>query len=167
MKKTYAILGGVITAILSGCSSPPAVVQAPVGPNPFGATQSGPQGTLEVFSATVQENNVGYETPYYERTSYDIYDGSGNMIKRVRDNNRGEYRALPLREQLAPGTYKVKALAAVGTGEWLMIPVVIDAGKTTEVHLNGHWTPPNDVPGKALVYTPQGRPLGYSDGTPN
>ena len=54
----------------------------------------------------------------------------------------------------------------MGTGEWMMIPVVIEAGKTTEVHLNGQWSPPSDVPGKALVYSPQGKPLGYSDGAP-
>lgn len=166
MKKTCVILAGIVTAIISGCASQPTVVQVAVGPDPFIATQPSPKGTLQVFTATAEENNVGTEFPYYERTSYDIYDSSGNLIKHVRDNNKGEFVASPRREYLTPGIYRIKALAAIGTGEWMMVSVVVEPGRTTEVHLNGHWAPPSDTPGSALVYAPAGFPLGWRASIP-
>jgi hypothetical protein len=163
MRKIYGsvVLAGILAAVLSGCASSPAVVQAPVGPDPFATAQPGSKGALKVFTATTEENNVGTEYPYYERTSYDIYDSNGKLIRRVRDNNKGEFVARPRTEWLAPGTYRVKALAAIGTGEWMDVPVVVARGRTTEVHLNGHWAPPSDTPGSALVYSPAGFPLGW------
>ncbi len=90
-----------------------------------------------------------------------IYDSNGNETTRVSDNNKGEFEATPRPIQLNPGPYRVKALAAVGMGEWITVPVVIESGRTTEVHLNGHWKPPVDTPENQLVHAPAGFPMGW------
>ena len=61
-------------------------------------------------------------------------------------------------------TAHVKALAAVGLGEWVSVPVVIESGKTTEVHLNGQWKGPAGAPQGELVYSPSGFPMGWKAG---
>ncbi len=65
------------------------------------------------------------------------------------------------RIHLRAGKYTVKALAAVGYGEWLSVPVVVEAGKTTEVHLNGQWKAPDSTWGEDLVFSPSGLPMGW------
>jgi hypothetical protein len=160
MKKQFALFAAGILVMISGCSTPTAL-QVPVGPTPMVAKNTDPDGMLKVFSATEQENNVGFEFPYNQRTDYYIYDSNGNEITRVSDNNKGEFEATPRPIQLNPGTYRVKALAAVGMGEWITVPVVIESGRTTEVHLNGHWKPPVDTPENQLVHAPAGFPMGW------
>ena len=104
---------------------------------------------------------MGFEFPYDQRTDYYIYDSGGKETQHVADNNKGHFEAVPRRIQLPPGNYSVKALAAVGLGEWITVPVVIEPGRTTEVHLNGAWRPPADTPKRDLVQSPGGFPMGW------
>ena len=162
MKAIITILAGVMAAALAvGCASSGTALHTPVGPSPAVAKTGDEDGLLKVFSAKEKEDVVGNEFPYSERTAYAIYDSQGNEVKGVQNNNKGEYGAEPKGIRLAPGTYHVKALAAVGMGEWVSVPVVIEAGRTTEVHLNGQWRSPSDTPENELVYSPSGFPMGW------
>jgi len=44
---------------------------------------------------------------------------------------------------------------------WVKVPVTIDRGRTTEVHLDGNWNLPADVPKTKLVNVPNGNPVGW------
>ena len=161
MKNTCAILVAAIASILAGCSTPPAVVRAPVGPDPFATAIAAHNGFLQVFSATEEKNDVGFEFPYYQRTDYYIDDSNGKPIECVRDNNRGHFDDTPDMIPLPPGTYKVKALMAQGFGRWIVLPVKIEPGRTTEIHLNRHWRPPAATPRNAVVRVPGWGPVGW------
>ncbi len=160
MKKQFIICAAGFLAMIVGCSTP-SIVQAPVGPDPLALKSADSDGTLQVFSAMEQENNVGFEFPYDQRTDYFVYDSNGNVIRRVYNNNKGHYEPTPAAVRLQPGTYRIRSLAAVGMGEWETVPVVIEPGRTTEVHLNGHWKPPADTPDRELVHSPAGFPMGW------
>ena len=136
-------------------------MRAPIGPNPIVAAKAGSNGDLQVFSATVEQNDVGYEFPYFQRTDYYIFDSNGKQREHVSDNNRGHFDDTPRAIQLPPGTYKVKALMAEGFGQWMILPVVVEPGRTTRVHLNGHWEPPPDTPKSELVQAPGRGPVGW------
>lgn len=166
VNKTQVLSAAVIVAMLSGCSTP-IVLNVPVGPDPSVATIAGPNGVLQVFSEKEEENDVGYEFPYHQRTDYYIYDSNGKKRERVNDNNIGHFESTPRGIRLPAGTYTVKALAAVGLGEWVTVPVVIEAGRTTGVHLNGSWRPPADTPKSQLVQSPAGFPMGWRAAPPN
>jgi hypothetical protein len=160
MNKTWVLMAAAMIAILPGCSSP-TLLREPVGPDPFVSKTADPDGTLRVFTATEEVNDIGFETAYSQRTDYTICDWNGKTIQHVRDNNKGHFEATPRSIQLRPGIYNIRALAAIGLGEWIMLPVVVEAGRTTDVHLNGHWRPPVDSPETAFVHTPTGRPIGW------
>jgi len=160
MRATHLILAASIIAMLSGCASP-TMLPDPVGPDPFLSKTADSEGTLQVFTATEEENDVGFETAYPQRTDYAIYKWNGKLLKHVQDNNEGHFEFTPRVIRLKPGMYRITALAAVGLGEWISLPVVIDAGRTTSVHLTGHWKPPVDSPESALVHAPTGRPIGW------
>jgi hypothetical protein len=125
MKTTPAILAIASVALLSGCSTP-TILRVQAGPDPFAAKAGSPDGNLQVFSQTETEENVGFGFPYYQRTDYDIYDVNGNRIKHVYGNNTGNFDPTPRTIRLSPGTYSVKAMAAVGVGQWVVVPVLIE-----------------------------------------
>lgn len=161
MKKIWGVLLAGTVGIWAGCATPPVAVNEPVGPDPFIAANGSSNGRLRVYTAAAQQNDVGFQTAYYQRTPYIIYDSNGSEIRRVDDNDRSYFLALPRTEDLPAGTYKINAWANVGFGERVMIPVVVEAGRTTEVHLNGNWRPPADVQGHELVRAPAGFPIGW------
>jgi hypothetical protein len=159
MKTTNLFLAASMLAILSGCATSPTMLREPVGPDPFLKGTADSDGSLQVFTATEEEDDVGFVDPYPQRTDYSIYSWSGKLLQHVQ--YRGHFDETPRVVRLKPGMYRISALAAVGLGDWISLPVVVDAGRTTSVHLNGHWKPPADSPGSALVYSPSGRPIGW------
>jgi hypothetical protein len=163
MKKLWVIFTAAgSAAVLVGCATPASITRTPLGPSPQAERTSDSEGTLEVFTAKRQENNVGYEFSYNQRTGYEVYDSRGAKVKTVLNNNEKEFRAdAPEPVRLPEGQYTVKALAAVGLGEWVSVPVIVKPGETTEVHLNGQWRPPADAPAKELVQSPGGFPMGW------
>ncbi|MGA3266332.1 MAG: hypothetical protein ABSE16_05870 [Verrucomicrobiota bacterium] len=44
---------------------------------------------------------------------------------------------------------------------WVDVPVVIEAGRTTRVHLDDAWQLPPDAPTTKLVSLPGGHPVGW------
>lgn len=158
--RIIVLLTAATLAMASGCSTP-TVVQAPVGPAPYAGKSSDSDGTLLVYSATEEHSDVGFAFPYNQRTDYSICDSQGKEIQRIYNNNKGQFEPIPKPVRLEPGIYRVKALAAVGEGELLTVRVVIEPGRTTEVHLNGHWKPPTTTPENELVRAPGGFPMGW------
>jgi hypothetical protein len=178
MKRVLPIFAGIGAVILVGCASPTSTVQTPVGPNPTVPARRNSMGSLAVFSAGQQQENWGWDSEYPDypsasadlqyqtHTGYSIYDATGQLVKNVDSNEKGTLGIEPRTIALPPGEYQIKALAAVGAGEWTQIPVVIEAGKTTEVHLNRQWTPPMNTPNGELVFSPEGFPVGWRAGVP-
>lgn len=161
MKNIWAFIVVGILGALAGCASAPLVLNDPVGPNPSFASSGEFAGKLQVYSATEEEHTVGNQTAYFQRSPYTIYSSDGREVKHVNDNNKSEFLPLPRTVELPPGNYRVNALEAVGFGQPVAVPVVIEAGRTTEVHLNGHWQPPADAPKDKLVFAPAGFPMGW------
>ncbi len=167
MKRLWGFVVAATIGALAGCATAPLVLNEPVGPNPLIAPSGETAGKLKVYSATEEEHDVGFQTAYFQRSPYTIYGLDGREIKHVNDNNRSEFLPLPRIVELAPGNYLVEALTAVGFGEPVAVPVVIEAGRTTEVHLNGHWQPPSNAPKKELVLAPAGFPIGWHANSQN
>ncbi len=126
---------------LAGCASTPrGLVLEPVGPAPAGAVGGSGPGSLMVFSAldTAPDFN---QSPYRQRyTDYRIYPAEGNHLLKAVHNDSGKLIDGPVRVELPAGNYHVSAKAN-GYGQ-VTVPVVIKAGQTTAVHLEGsHWWP--------------------------
>jgi hypothetical protein len=150
---------------LAGCVTSP-VVLAPVGPNPNGRINDGPMGALQVFSSedaqTDDQNQAGDGEPFwYQHSEYSIYDLHGKRLKHV-DNVTGHYSETPKQIALPVGKYLVKAQAK--DYSWVKVPVMIEHGRTTRVHLDDNWKPPGDAPKGDLVTMSSGSPVGWRTG---
>jgi len=156
MKHIPIIVGTALTSLLLGCSSTPVAV-APVGPNPASLVNPGKNGQLEVFSA-LAGHTEGNNPTWFQHTDYTIYNQHGVVVKHV-DNTVGYYASSPRLISLPPGKYLVKAEAKDYPS--VLVPVVIDPGRITKVHLDDAWQPAQ--PGKvACVRLPAGNPVGWS-----
>jgi hypothetical protein len=159
MKTIPIILGSALASLLLGCSSP-SVVLAPVGPSPAAPGNTSGDGQLEVFSA-VRGHTEGNNPTWYQHTDYYIYNEQNQSVKRV-DNKVGHYDRAPRMIELPAGNYNVKARAKDYL--WVKVPVVVEAGKTTEVHLDDAWTPSPESKPTDLVNVPAGYPVGWRTG---
>ena len=155
MKKIMVLIGAGMMTCLLGCSSTPVAV-APVGPNPAFAGKPAGDGQLEVYSA-MRGHSEGNNPSWYQHTAYYLYDQNGKELRRVY-NKVGHYEQRPQVIQLSPGKYLVKARAK--DYAWVNVPVEIDPGKLTEVHLDDAWRPA-DAPKNELVSLPAGNPVGW------
>ena len=160
MKKLCLFLGTGLISVLAGCISTPPVAVAPVGPNPFGSRSLSSKGALQVFScltAQSDDQNQGSKDPiWYQHTDYCVYDLRHKLLKHV-FNTVGHYEEAPRVLPLPAGTYFVKAQAS--DYFWVDVPVTIEPGRTTRVHLDDHW----GITGEAakLVSLPNGKPVGW------
>jgi hypothetical protein len=79
-------------------------------------------------------------------------------LKRV-DNTTGHYMQAPRRVTLPAGHYLVRARA----NDYLEVevPVTIEGGRVTRVHLDDKWRPPANTPKNRLVSLPDGIPVGW------
>ena len=166
MKWNCYLLGAGLVSLLVGCSSVP-VALAPVGPSPVGSERLDATGELQVFSSLVErtdnQNEASRDPLWYQHTDYSIYDQHGKLVKRV-DNTVGHYEQAPRRVALPAGQYLVKAEA---NGYFqAQVPVTIERGRTTEVHLDEHWKLPPGAPANELVSLPDGHPVGWRAGPP-
>src|ERR1700722_13488828 len=162
MKRFFFLLGTGLVSMLVGCSTTP-VALAPVGPDPGGIGTTATAGTLQVFSRVVErsddQNQGGNGVSDWRRyTGYDIYDLQGKRVRHVR-NAIGYYAESPERITLAPGSYLVKAQAKGAF--WVDVPVTIQRGRTTRVHLDNNWNPTADAPNREIVTMPDGQPVGW------
>jgi hypothetical protein len=155
IKNILLISGVVLITLLAGCSTP--VTLAPVGPNPNYSPAASGDGQLQIFSAVIAHTE-GDNPTWFRHANYYLYDEHGNELEYVR-NSRGYYSKTPRILTLPAGKYLVRVRAK---GSLVAdVPVVIKAGQTTEVHLDGHWQPPAGVPPSKLVSTPSGYFVGW------
>ena len=169
--KPFVLLPMLISP--AGCATPTkTVVLEPVGPAPFGRSESVSEGNLEVYSAreralghivasdVVEEEGGGYESAH---TDYTIYTTDGKVVKEVH-NARNVNDPNPARVSLPAGQYRIQANAEAGNG-WTTpfeIPVVIKPGLETVVHLEPNWSPPRQYAHTgSLVQSADGRIIGW------
>ena len=156
MKSIPLILGATMAGLLTGCISVHDVF-SPVGPNPAGLAGAGPNGQLEVFSA-LEGRTEGDNPTWFQHSHYYIYNQQGKPLKHVY-NTVGYYDEAPQHITLPAGTYLVRARAK--DYFWVEVPVVIQSGRSTMVHLDDGWAPPAETSKTKLVYAPNGQPIGW------
>ncbi len=157
MKTLNLILMLGTTALLAaGCVTKPLVLDT-VGPSHARWSPPGSRGYLKVYSAT-ETDPIGDTTYYYPHTSYRVFDPAGKLVKFV-PNHIGNMDESPAWVALPTGNYLVKAQSDVYG--WVTVPVVIEAGITTTVHLQSVWPGPAQAQSQVLVRLPDGRPVGW------
>ena len=156
MKRISTLLGTGLALLLAGCASAP-VALAPVGPSPVAAGGAGSKGQLQVYSAW-EGRTEGNNPVWYQHADYTLYDQAGRRLRYV-DNTVGNYERAPRIVTLPAGKYLVKAQA----DDYLRVavPVVIEPGRITRVHLDGNWRPPASASAAELVSVPSGYPVGW------
>lgn len=152
---------------LAGCASP--VILAPVGPNPVGRESVASMGALQVFTRVVEQfddqNQAGDGVSGWpQHSDYVIYNLHGKRVKHVY-NSIGHYETAPRIVTLPPGRYIVAAEA----NETLRVrvPVEIERGRVSRIHLDNCWKPPGTTPKIELVSMPSGSPVGWRADTGN
>jgi hypothetical protein len=165
MKFVIFLLGIVSVLSLVGCTSTPVAVAA-VGPDSFETGIASSNGVLEVYSrlsrqSDDQNQNEGGNPAWYQHSNYSIYNQNGRLLKRV-INTIGHYDSTPCQVLLPPGQYVVKARAK--DYFWVSVPVTIESGRTTRVHLDDDWKSPADSQESELVILPNGNPVGWRAG---
>ncbi len=105
-------------------------------------------------------NDFLHETAH---TDYDIYGPDGNLFKHVR-NARGLNDGTPTAVHLPPGDYTIEAEAEQEGGVAalsVVVPVVIEGGLVTNVHLEPSGTMGEPARGgDDFVRLPDGRVIG-------
>ncbi len=155
--KTAALVAAALLGTASGCATKfQTFVNTPVGPAQVRPTDDRGMGRLVVYSAptvtTVEQSRYPVHTPYA------LYDAAGKMLREV-DNRTGFFDSSPVALPLAPGKYKVRALAA-GRG-YVSVPVIIERGRTTIVDLDGTAVPQNVTADSRFVKLPDGHVVGW------
>lgn len=143
--------GLALAIALAGCASP--VTLEPVGPKPMAYPGPGSEGQLEVFSAVSGHRKGNQHTDYY------ICTQEGERLQHV-DNSIGDYSQRPRVVSLLPGGYIVEARAKDNSE--VKVPVEIQLGTLTSVHLDGAWEPSAEP--SQLVHAPGGYPVGWRAG---
>lgn len=147
-----------IVPLMAACVSQ-RVVLAPVGPSPAPELRaSNAPGQLRVFSQR-EPVTAGDDPVYYQHTDYRIYDHRGKLVKYV-GNTTGHFGRAPRVISLPPGDYTVKARAKDYLS--VVVPVIIESGQTTSVHLDDRWSYPTNSSRNEFVFEPNGAPVGWS-----
>jgi len=177
MKYANAIAMSGIMVWVAGCASAPkVVVQEPVGPCQRVAAEGARDGSLQVYSARERapldlnaevffwNNDFGQNGFLYgaAHTGYTIFAQNGTVFEQVR-NARNLNDGQPALVRLPPGRYSIEAEAEVSGGITIavVVPLVIEAGQTTRVHLEPMRTPSGEAPDTSrLVRLADGRIIG-------
>jgi hypothetical protein len=143
-------------AIVASCASaPPTIVDETVGPGLAVASQDH-NGFLTVYSAT-EWTTYDDGPSLLSYTNYQIDAPDGTLFQEV---SNGDYE--PTRVVLPTGTYTVVAWSDT-SGE-VSVPVAIEAGKITVVHLERekNWKAASaGIPSADLVRLPNGQAIGF------
>jgi hypothetical protein len=158
MKTINTVLAAMlIVPLLAGCASTPIAI-ATVGPGPTSQKDHYGDGYIKVFSNT-KKHRIGDGPAYYTHTGYSLYDESGNRIQYVA-NHIGEMDESPSLVTIPAGNYKVVAnSSAYGR---VTVPVVVQGGEITVLHLDRGWRPASTVSTNELVRLPDGEAVGWS-----
>ena len=148
------ILSVSTAVIVANCASAPTtVVHQTVGPSPTVVNEEH-NGFLKVYSATEM---VDDDPSLVKYTNYQIDAADGTSFREVPNNDQE-----PTRVILPKGTYTVVAQSdSAGT---VSVPVAIETGKTTVVHLEREKDSKDVAAGidsADLVRLPNGRPIGF------
>lgn len=127
------ILFSTAVLFVTGCASLPPVTLLPVGPKWPEVAASRPQGGLMVYSA-LETGGAGSDTDQSYHTAYTLHFENGQPQRRIA-NRETNSSTEPQMVMLDPGRYSVTARAS-GRRQ-VIVPVVIEANKTTTVHLDG------------------------------
>lgn len=151
--------GAAVIPLLFGCASQPVAV-SPVGPVPAGHGASFAEGSgyLQVFSDT-EAHVIGDGPAYYPHTAYSIYDQSGKRVKYV-PNHIGNMDETPTPVSITAGSYKV--VAESSSYGRVTVPVIIQPGKTTSLHLDRGWRPAPSLDSNSIVRFPDGEAVGWN-----
>ena len=159
---------------LMGCASSETRISSPLGPRPGATTSAEPSGTLQVFSAHQKvDSDINFEEFFAgaealrefdepAHTDYSLCSRTGEFLRRVQ-NARDSQDAEPTLLPLPPGRYQVKAEAegADCLRTRVIVPVIVEAGRTTRVHLEAPWKPNRSVGEAKIVHLPNGQPVGW------
>jgi hypothetical protein len=157
MKTHLAIIVATVFTSLVAYNAIAAAALPTVGPDPSGLQSHSVSGQLEVFSK-LKAHSQGNNPPWYQHVDYYIYDLKGNELQHV-DNKVGYYASAPRTITLPAGHYLIKASAK---GAYMLdVPVVIESGRMTSVHLDGTWKLPANTPATKFVNSPSGYPVGW------
>src|ERR1051325_4606775 len=149
-------------ALFSGCASEERdVALDPVGPLPVPAARGIANGSLVVFSAyDVHGHFSSTDTRRRRHTDYKILSEDGKHLQTVH-NDSGTLLEGPIPVSLPPGAYRIVARAN-GYGV-VTLPVVLEANRVTEVHLEGggSWGNRTTLKETEPVRLPDGRVVGW------
>jgi hypothetical protein len=148
----------VLSALLglAGCAPvQPLVVADAVGPLQPLIAESGPHGSMIVYSDT--QGPVADPADYSPHSDYKLYSADGQLLQTVQNRSATDARqAKTLR--LAAGRYTVTAVAPrVGL---VSIPVVVNEDQVTVIDLNREVLPNLLVAGEEWVRLPNGQIIG-------
>ncbi|HVW67911.1 MAG TPA: hypothetical protein VHB68_03005 [Steroidobacteraceae bacterium] len=111
-----------------------------------------PEGSLVVYSATYAATIEQSEYPVHTR--YTITTKDDRLVERVA-NATGSFNSFPAKVVLPAGEYRVRA--QYGSGRFVIVPVVIRDGQTTELHLDEEQLPES----ADLIRLPDGKAVGW------
>ena len=166
MKVIREFLTLLAVALLPGCAlAGNGMVLNTVGPAPSRIAAPAPSGgTLVVFSACDVNADFNSRDPNRpEYSDYCVFDAGGKLLQRVH-NDSGTILQDPASVSLSAGTYHVVARAN-GYG-FVTVPVVIENGRSTVLHLEGggaRWQEPA-VSADESVRLPDGEIVGWKAG---
>ena len=163
MKSTFLFCG--VSVMLAGCASTPLAL-SPVGPGPNNRpalAQKSSEGHLQVFSAREKSNEIGFNTYFYPHSGYRINDADGKTVSYV-PNHLSDMDEYPDQVTLPAGNYQVVA-RSTWSGQ-VIVPVVIENGNTTVVHLDDSAWTPSGAAADQLVYLPNKEAVGWGSSQP-
>jgi hypothetical protein len=160
-RRAFGFHAVLALALFTSCASAPVALNT-VGPEPPVVHSTGGSGYLVVYSAA-EAKRLDKGVPYYVHTSYLIKTPDGKTFKWVA-NHAGDMDETSQSASVPAGAYQVVA-ESEDYGR-VRVPVVIEAGRTTEVHLEGKgsWKPrkqPSDD--TDLVHFPDGEMVGWRE----
>jgi hypothetical protein len=164
--KTYSYLTCNIIAagvLLAGCATGQSgITLDPVGPAPVASAKASPSaGILVVYSAYEVNADFNSRDRYRpEYSDYKIFAADGKLLRRVH-NDSGTASQDPAEVGLPAGEYRVAA-SSNGFGR-VTIPVVIQTGQKTVLHLEGGvgWRNKSGFNQANAVRLPDGQIVGW------
>ena len=161
LRRKFSLLNAILflagSILVPGCApTPTTVVQKTVGPRPE-AAREGQSGFLTVYSASIWTTADDRSSSLLSYTDYEVRAFGGTTFKHVVNGDEE-----PAQVDLPPGHYLV--VAQSDTSGTVSVPVAIERGKTTVVHLGREQDRGKFLAGtdKAdLVRLPDGQVVGY------
>jgi hypothetical protein len=164
MKIYFALTLIAASALWSGCATgKDDLVLDTAGPSPDQAqANNSTNGTLVVYSAFKRNADFGSRAPNSpEYSDYKIFTTDGEILRKVH-NNSGTILQDAVPVELSPGKYHIMTHAN-GYGRYVVVPVVIAAGQTTILHLEGggFWPDESAFNKTNAVRLPDGLVIGW------